>query len=350
MKALPVTAGTLAAIALLWVGMATPAYAIDSGPNNGIAEAEGPLSGGVEYTGTIGTSNDIDTYLFYVSGEVALDVHVANISGTCLSVMLGNTDNSKRLDSASYLKEGNNADLTYTTSPGVSRFYLQFEGSCYPKETGAYSFSISPPGAIISGPATPTAQPVSGLHENSGQAFGPLAANTAYSDALLTSNDQNWLTFFTPASAEPVDIEATALVDKQENCGHLSIDHTELSLAGNEWTHYTFTSASSAQHFISNETCVSWEVIVKTPSLAPGLQTPLPEPPPPPPPSPSNACLHDRANLAKAQLLVRSYRHKLASHHLSHKARRKYRQGLSHASGLVKRYATLRYKQCPGGR
>jgi hypothetical protein len=334
---------TIGTTILLGGSFATVASA-DTEPNNGIAEAEGPVSGGVNYSGTIDTGNDIDTYVFYVSGEVPLSVHVASASNRCLNVTLGDTDNGTLQSATLFEKEVEGANLTYTTTAGVNRFYLQFE-SC-DEATGAYSFSISPGAAIVSGPGALAQNPVPGLHEYPAQAFGPLAANTAYTDTLLTSNDQNWLTFFTPLAEETVDVEATTL--SGDECS-LYVNKEYLRMAWDRWNHDRFTSASSAQYFLSTEKCMgtSWEVIVKAASLAPGVQT---QAAPPPPPLPSDACLHDRANLARAQLLVRRYRHKLSSRHLSRKARRNYRHALNHASALVKRYAALRYSQCPGGR
>jgi hypothetical protein len=338
-------------LALLIVGGSATSASADNEPNNGIAEAEGPVSGGVNYTGTIDTTNDIDTYMFYVSGEVPLSVHVSNASSNCVTATLGDTNNAT-LQGASLLKMGESAELTYTTAAGVNRFYLQFEG-CY-EDTGQYSFSIAPSSAIVSGAATLAQNAVPGLHEYPGQAFGPLAANTAYTDTLLTSNDENWLTFFTPLAQETVDVEATLLTGGECGGASLSVGKTYVPLTWDRWSHETFTSPGSAQYFVSTEKCMgmSWEAIVKTAALAPGLQTQStpPPPPPPPPPAPSNACLHDRANLAKAQLLVRRYRHELGSHRLSRKARHRLRRGLAHATALVRHDAALRRRQCPGGR
>lgn len=332
--------------AVLLCGSLAASATADVEPNNGIAEAEGPLSGGVSYTGLVANANDVDTYVFYVAGEVPLDVHVASTSNSCLEVTLGNADNSTLQETRL-----NNAedDLTYTTTAGLNRFYLQFQ-RCFDETGGPYSFSISPGSAIVSGPSTLGQNAVPGLHEYAAQAFGPLGANTAYTDTLLTSNDQNWLTFFTPLGEEPVDVEATRLEPGGCNYENLSVDKAQVELQWDVWTHYAFTSAASAQHFISSEDCqgMTWEVIVKAALLAPAIQTQAA--PPPPPPAPSNACLHDRANLAKSELLVRRYRHKLNSRHLSRKARRNDRRALSHVEALVRRYSGLRHVQCPGGR
>jgi hypothetical protein len=327
---------------VLSCGLVTVASA-DTEPNNGIAEAEGPMSGGVPYSGSIADANDVDTYVFYVSGEVPLDVHVASTSNSCLRAALGNADNA-RLESAGV--ENQSADLTYTTAAGVNRFYLEF-ASCF-EDSGPYSFSISPAAAIVGGPPTLAQNAIPGLHEYAAQAFGPLTANVAYTDALLTSNDQNWLTFFTPLGQETVDVEATMLGRGECFNERIAVDKETVYLQSDRWTHETFTSQGSAQHFIASENCqgLKWEMIVKAASLASGIQSAAVPPPFPPP---SDACLRDRANLAKAELFVRRYRRKLDSHHLSRKARHEYRRRLNHVEALVKRYAALRHRQCPGG-
>jgi hypothetical protein len=77
----------------------------------------------------------------------------------------------------------------------------------------------------------------------------------------------------------------------------------------------------------------------------------VPPPPPPPlPPAPSHACLRDRAVVAHEELVIRSYAHRLKSHHLSRKTRRRDMKILAGARKSASKYQSLRQHQCPNGK
>ena len=161
--------GAVCALATL----AVPAVALaDVEPNNGITQAEGPLAGGVVYTGAVANSTDFDTYFFYINGQQQIDINVTDASGgECLNARFGDSDNGN-LAEASYLHEGQTKDFTYSTPPGVNRYYLEFASHCSGEVK--YSFTISPGPAVVGGAPTPVPVPTGEPNENAEQAYGPL--------------------------------------------------------------------------------------------------------------------------------------------------------------------------------
>ncbi len=190
----------------IFVCLVLPAVAFaDVEPNDNITEAEGPLVGGVTYTGAIATENDRDIYLFYVSGQQQLKIQAANTGGSCLTVEFGDT-NDINLAEAGEIHEGHTAEFAYTTPPGLTRYYLDFSDCS--GET-KYSFIIMPAAAVVGGaptlPPTPTGEP----NENAEEAIGPLLGNIAYTGEIQTQNDEDWFKFFTASGSHQFDIAYT---------------------------------------------------------------------------------------------------------------------------------------------
>jgi hypothetical protein len=188
--------------------MAAAAHA-DQKPNDGITQAEGPLTGGVTYSGTIANPNDVDTYVFYVSGQNQLDVYVANTdpssASSCLDVSLGNADNSQLLADSGFnsLNAGSSDDFLYTTPTGVTRYYLEFSEESGCAATTHYSFSISPGPAVVTGPATRPPDPTGEPNENQSQAI-VRCRGTSPAPARSRQSTTRWshLTFTSSAAAE----------------------------------------------------------------------------------------------------------------------------------------------------
>jgi hypothetical protein len=59
---------------------ASATLAIAGEPNDGITQADGPVTGGTANTGAIETSNDEDWYVFYVAGRRQLDIATTQTS------------------------------------------------------------------------------------------------------------------------------------------------------------------------------------------------------------------------------------------------------------------------------
>jgi hypothetical protein len=271
--------------------LALPAFAMaDVEPNNGITEAEGPLAGGVTYTGAVANSTDLDTYFFYVNGQQQIHILVTETGGgECLDARFGDTDN-EYLAERSYLDEGQSAEFTYSTPPGVTRYYLELEGHC--SGESRYSFTITPGTAVIGGagtlPPTPTGEP----NENIEQASGPLLGGVAYAGEIQTQNDEDWFKFYTAPGTHQFDVAVTEVsgceveaelkspVEDESRSGYLSTD---------EWGHFTETSPAAGAYYLRfHEGCVGsrYEFVIQPPESLTTLAPPPPSPPPAATPTP----------------------------------------------------------------
>lgn len=313
----------LAAVAILAACfVALPAVAAaDAEPGNGfLLSAEGPIGAG-PVSGTA-PGNDEDWYVVYVNGPSQLSVKVT--ATTCPGVSVLDTDGSR-------------VSLPYTTPPGVHRFFvLAFGDSCTPAND-KYTFTVEPAAAVVGGPAleglTPTAEP----NETAATAIGPLGSGTWYTGALETTNDQDWLTFFTAPGTFQVDVSATAppappycdTVDVELYEGPVRANGTPTRRIGStsnvevdEIKHIPRTLGGPQQYFIQVETDSSgqvgcgWAVKVDPAgAFAPGFPPPPPPPPPPPvvapaasTPTVSAGCKRARARVASRTRLVSRYR------------------------------------------
>jgi len=278
--------------------LAVPSMAMaDIEPNDGITQAEGPLAGGVTYTGATANSNDLDTYFFYVSGQQQLDIKITLTGGGtgCLRASFGDTDNDG-LDSLGYFEAGQTQDFTYTTPPGVNRYYLQLNGSCAAETK--YSFTIVPAAGIVGGVPTLAPTPTLEPNENAEQAYGPLLGGVAYTGEIQTVNDEDWFKFYTAPGTQQFDVAYTAI----SGCAHsveLKGPGERDNLSGyrevNEWGHLTETSPTAGVYYLRfSPGCVGsrYEFVVQPPGALtlspppPPLPAPAPVPPPPPPAKP----------------------------------------------------------------
>jgi hypothetical protein len=275
-------------IALLgMIGAATPALA-DVEPNDGITQAEGPLAGGITYTGTVDNSDDpydLDTYVFYAKPYQAIDiqVNVTQYNGngsTCLGFDVAGADNDLSAvgdELASGFLNGSatdqgdfncydgaqSDDLKFPTSGTTSPYYLEFR--CVPGEFDSssvcqtpigYSFEIAPTSAVVPGPATLPPRQTGEPNENQGQAIGPLAGNVAYSGEIQTINDQDWFKFTTSPGTHQVDLAVAQPVGSATCTPSVELMNSHgTPLAGatvfqDEWYHFPVTAHGRQTYYI----------------------------------------------------------------------------------------------------
>jgi hypothetical protein len=276
------------------VVLALPAVAMaDVEPNDGVTQAEGPLAGGVTYTGVVANSTDLDTYFFYVNGQQQLHILVTETGGgECLDARFGDSDN-EYLSEKSYLHEGQSGEFTYSTPPGVNRYYLELDSHCSGETK--YSFAITPGAALVGGagtlPPTPTGEP----NENIEQASGPLLGGVAYAGEIQTQNDEDWFKFYTAPGTHQFDVAVTEVsgceveaelkspVEDEYRSGYLNTD---------EWGHFTETSPAAGVYYLRfHEGCVGsrYEFVIQPPESLTTVAPPPPSPPPAPAPAPAPA-------------------------------------------------------------
>jgi hypothetical protein len=285
--------GKLLVVAMcVFAALAAPTLAIaDTEPNNGITEAEGPLAGGVTYTGAVANSTDLDTYVFYVNGQQQLDIKVADTSGAseCLNARFGDTNNHS-LASRGGMREGQSQEFKYTTPPGVNRYYLELSGGCSGETK--YSFTIEPAAAIVGGAATIPPTPTGEPNENAEQAFGPLLGGVPYTGELQTQNDEDWFKFYTAPGIHQFDVAVTRLSGCEADVllqSPVKNENKGLDAVTDEWRHFTETSQTAGVYYLEvSEGCVgtSYEFVIEPPEA---LTTLAPPPPPPPPAAPAPA-------------------------------------------------------------
>jgi hypothetical protein len=268
--------------------LAVPALAAaDTEPNDGITEAEGPLAGGVTYTGAVANSTDVDTYVFYVNGQQQIDIKVTDLNGgECLSARFGDTNNHQ-LAEKSYLREGQSQEFKYTTPPGVNRYYLSFGSGCSGEVK--YSFSIEPASTIVAGPSTLIPTPTTEPNDNAEQALGPLLGGVAYTGEIQTQNDQDWFKFYTAPGSQQFDVAMTRVSGCElsfELQSPVKGETRSTYPPSGEWSHFTETSATAGIYYLKVAGgCVGsrYEFVVEPPGA---LTTLAPPPPPPPAPAP----------------------------------------------------------------
>jgi hypothetical protein len=277
-----------AVVAAIVAILALPAVAMaDIEPNNGITEAEGPLAGGATYTGAVANSNDLDTYFFYVNGQQQIHILVTATSGDeCLRARFGDSDNDY-LAEKSFIEEGHTAEFTYSTPPGVNRYYLELASDC--SGEARYSFVISPGGAVVGGASTLVPTPTGEPNENAEQASGPLLGGVAYAGEIQTQNDEDWLKFYTAPGTHQFDIAVTQMSGCEVEAELKSPVQNESRsdyLPNDEWGHFTQTSPAAGVYYLRfTEGCVGsrYEFVIEPPESL----TTLAPPPPPPPPAPT---------------------------------------------------------------
>src|SRR4051794_8810004 len=97
----------------LSLALAAPALA-DTEANDVISQAEGPVGGGTPITGTIGTPDDVDYYVFYAASQQQLHVTVDDLT----------SPDSGCLEHSLYDTEGSPLPDDYTTASGTNRYFI----------------------------------------------------------------------------------------------------------------------------------------------------------------------------------------------------------------------------------
>ncbi len=192
----------------------TPALADVEPANETPLGAEGPLSTGVTYHGTMGDATDAaDWYFFYAQPGVEL-----TIKSTATGCETYNFDMELfGRDAASGSIDGRLVwadEISYQTPPGGAPrlYYLRLK--CHPgwKSPGdAYTFNLAstPAGGLVPGePEFGPGLPVGEPNEFREQAIGPLAGGVTYAGASNTRNDEDWFYFYAKPQQE-IEISAT---------------------------------------------------------------------------------------------------------------------------------------------
>jgi hypothetical protein len=117
-------------------------------PNDNIAQARGPLAGGVEYGGgAIDTDNDEDWFTFNVARQAQIDITWTTVpspmSGTCPLLWFLSAEGRFINSGDSVVGCPGSGHLLYT-SPEPARYFLQVFGSV----GGTYSLRIDPAAAV----------------------------------------------------------------------------------------------------------------------------------------------------------------------------------------------------------
>ena len=281
------TKGFAVAVGLaLSMALAAPALA-DTEPNDVISQAEGPVSGGVPITGTLGTPDDVDYYVFYAASQQQLHLSVDDLTNPT----------SYCLEHKLYDSEGSSLPDDYTTAPGTNRYFVALWNDDYCDGARSYRFEVDPGAAVVGGPAldrslTQTPEP----NETVGQAFGPIAANVNYAGSHDTDNDEDWFWFWVPPGSHQFDASVTT--PSGSSCASeisLSSDGSDSyssdSAYGGTGTfgHIRQTLVGPAVRYIKagpddDYGCIGgrWQLRIESPDAI-TLSDPFPPPPPPPP-------------------------------------------------------------------
>jgi hypothetical protein len=135
-----------------WMGAASAARAqAPYEPNDNVAQAKGPLAGGVDISAAIETDNDADWFVFYTSGQTVLDVSVTNTLGAgtvvCCAVNLYLLNSNGGQMGVGNAMPGITAHVRLTV-PAAARYFLRAEG-VYPE---TYQFRIDPASGVVAKP------------------------------------------------------------------------------------------------------------------------------------------------------------------------------------------------------
>jgi hypothetical protein len=304
----------VAALVTLLIG--APLASADVEPNDGIVQPEGPIAGGVAYTGTRANANDDDWYVLYVSSQTQLDVSLTSTSACTVGADLLTSD-GRGIDDVG-ASSNTTGHILYTTPVGTQRYLFVVDYGC----AGAtYSFRVDPGAAIVPGPSLPPAQPTSEPNENAGQAFGPLAGGTPYAGSLDTQNDEDWFYFYA-AGVTPFDLAVTHTTGGctpyaslyRDTSTNSSID--SVSPAENTTSHILYTPTAGKYVVGVTDGCPGTNYRLQLdPAAAISLLAPQPAVPAPPPPpvarGPSGRCTRARAGVVRWRGAIRRTRAKL---------------------------------------
>jgi hypothetical protein len=268
----------LAALALIVVPASAHA---DSEPNDGLLQAEAPISGGVTYQGKIATANDVDWYMFYANSQVELDIAVSSVANDCEDEGVTLRDGSGGYIGSAYGSTTTVGHIRHTTPPGVNRFYL--EAVCYQGED--YQFRIDPASGVTTGPhpfGSPA--PLGEPNEFRSQAIGPLLGGVDYSGVTATANDVDWF-FFYAHGDRALQLTATAPANGCEDDGIELLDGSGSYIAAtyparNQITSIRHTTSPGIQLFYLKADCYEGEDYLFRIDPADAITA---QPPPPPP-------------------------------------------------------------------
>lgn len=141
-------------------------------PNDSIAAAYGPLSGGVTYAAGLETQNDEDWFTFYTNGQQQFDISFTNLTNGCTNFIMSFVDtNGEELH---YVRPNfNETRHIQYTSPTSARYYLRVYDLI--GQTCSYQLRIDPAGALTAQPPTSSA-PGSGSTNYPAHSSGPSSA------------------------------------------------------------------------------------------------------------------------------------------------------------------------------
>ena len=174
-------------------------------PNDGIEQADGPLTAGTNFDGTLSSSPDVDWYVLYVSGQGQLDLTLTN-RGTCcdtVTAYLLDHDGGSLNSASAYTSSGADTDHVLYTTPGAGVYYVYVTGDVDDpyrlRATGPLTGGSRPgPGQV-----TPNDNPT---RES---AYGPLLGSL-YEGRIDADGEQDWFYFYTNG-AGTFDVTLTAL-------------------------------------------------------------------------------------------------------------------------------------------
>ncbi len=310
-------------IALLCLALGPAAAArADSEPNNALVQAEGPIAGGTDISGSLPTGQDEDWYVLYIKDQQQVHLTYSSDPG-CTDFTLRDTD-------------GNGLSDDYTSPPGTNRFFVQVAKRFSDCDPSTYKFRIDPGAAVVSGPAMPKPEATGEPNESNLQAAGPLQGGVAYAGSLDTANDQDWFYFYTPGGAHQLDLSATG--PALDSCG-VSLTLTtaggdQIGYAtpdSNYVNHITFTSADAATYLVHAEHAYSddcvpahWQFEIdpadSVTTSAPGDSGQPPVEPTPNPPTssgPSHSCIVARGRVKRDLKAQRTLKRQLSHAHSS---------------------------------
>jgi hypothetical protein len=188
-----------ACVALAVAALAPAMAAADVEPNNSVFDPEGPILGGQDYSGTLGSGNQDDWYVLYTDAVQQLHVTAPQAVGNpCLTVALTDAN-------------GRPIAPDYTSRAGTTRFFVHvsytppFNPSC--PSGMSYGFRVDSTGMLVPGPGKLPVKGTREPNETLEEAGGPLVAGTWYFSKLETVNDQDWLHFYVRPGAGLVDVE-----------------------------------------------------------------------------------------------------------------------------------------------
>ena len=294
----------LAVAALLTLPAAATA---DVEPNDGITQAEGPLSGGTAYSGAITTDNDRDWYSFYASSQTQLDVAVTVPADSACGIAVDLRDTDGQSIDDLYTSKGTTEHFRYTTGTGTNRYLLSFAPGCL---SSKYQFTLTPAGSIVAGPGRAASQGTPEPNESEDQASGPLSGGQLYSASIDTDNDNDFF-FFYSSGTEPFDVSLTTAMScapyaELSGPGTNSVDN-DVSLSQNTTAHIKMTPPGPEKYVLKvSGGCAgsAYEFRVDPPSAI--TTSPPPDPSVTPPPPPDSRCQSARRSVAKWSKKVRA--------------------------------------------